>query len=71
MAVSVAAPVLPGAFLLELIPLPVMDIDWAKAFYIGRGIEVAAAEGLGGGYCAAFSDPGGNTWTLQHLPWRK
>jgi catechol 2,3-dioxygenase-like lactoylglutathione lyase family enzyme len=129
-------PVVPGAYLLELIPVPVTDIDKAKAFYtdqagftvdvdvspaegvrivqltppgsycsitlstglatiempagslrglhlvvadieasraelIGRGIDVGPVEDLGGVYYAAFADPDGNTWTLQHMPWRK
>jgi catechol 2,3-dioxygenase-like lactoylglutathione lyase family enzyme len=129
-------PVVPGAYLLELIPVPVTDIDKAKAFYtdqagftvdvdvspaegvrivqltppgsycsitlstglatiempagslrglhlvvadieasraelIGRGVDVGPVEDLGGVYYAAFADPDGNTWTLQHMPWRK
>jgi predicted enzyme related to lactoylglutathione lyase len=125
----------PGAFLLELVPVPVTDIDRAKAFYsdqagfkvdvdvspaegvrivqltppgsycsitlstglptldmspgtlrglhlvvadiaaareelIGRGVDVAPVEDMGGVYYASFADPDGNTWTLQHMPWR-
>ncbi|MEV0799169.1 VOC family protein [Kribbella sp. NPDC050281] len=125
----------PGAFLLELIPVPVTDIDRAKRFYseqagfhvdvdvspadgvrvvqltppgsfcsitllqglpmmdmepgslrglhlvvkdieaarqelIGRGVEVGETEDLGGVFYAWFQDPDGNTWTLQHMPWR-
>ncbi|MFC6085728.1 VOC family protein [Sphaerisporangium aureirubrum] len=127
-------PVLPGMFLLELIPVPVADIDRAKAFYsalgfrldvdvtpadgvrvvqftppgsacsicltqgipfaemppgtlrglhlvvadieearatlIARGAEVDPVQDLGGVYYAYFADPDGNTWTLQHMPWR-
>ncbi len=130
-----APPVLPGALLLELVPVPVADIDRAKDFYAGRlgftvdvdvrpaegvrvvqltppgsacsialteglasldmpvgtlrglhlvvsdieaaratlvarGVDVAAVEDLGGVYYAHFADPDGNTWTLQHMPWR-
>lgn len=131
------APVVePGAFLLELIPVPVSDIDRAKRFYseqcgfavdvdvspadgvrvvqltppgsycsisllkglpmadmapgslralhlvvkdieaarqqlIGRGVEVGETEDLGGVYYAWFKDPDGNTWALQHMPWRR
>jgi predicted enzyme related to lactoylglutathione lyase len=126
----------PGAYLLELLPMPVADIDRAKAFYteqagfvcdvdvspadgvrvvqltppgsycsisltsglpqvemppgsqrglhlvvkdleaarqqlIGRGVEVSEIEDLGGVYYAWFEDPDGNTWALQHMPWRK
>jgi catechol 2,3-dioxygenase-like lactoylglutathione lyase family enzyme len=131
-----AAPeVRPGVFLLELVPVPVTDLDRAKAFYadqagfhvdvdvtpaegvrivqltppgsfcsitlteglstldmpagtlrglhlvvadieaarselIGRGVEVGPVEDLGGVYYAYFADPDGNTWALQHMPWR-
>jgi len=136
MTESVAAAVVPGAYLLELIPMPVTDVDRAKEFYeqkagftvdvdvtpadgvrivqltppgsycsivlstglemiampagtqrglhlvvadieaareelIGRGIEVGPVEDLGGVFYAPFADPDGNTWTLQHMPWRK
>ncbi|MFC5260761.1 VOC family protein [Kribbella qitaiheensis] len=129
------APVEAGAYLLELVPMPVSDIDRAKAFYsekagfkvdvdvtpadgvrivqltppgsycsitlssglptldmpagsirglhlvvadieasraelIGRGVEVAPVEDMGGVFYASFADPDGNTWTLQHMPWR-
>jgi catechol 2,3-dioxygenase-like lactoylglutathione lyase family enzyme len=130
-----APPVRPGVFLLELVPVPVTDIDRAKAFYadrlgfhvdvdvqpadgvrivqltppgsacsitltegiesldmpagtlrglhlvvsdiekaraelIERGTDVEPIEDLGGVYYARFADPDGNTWTLQHMPWR-
>ncbi|MET7464956.1 VOC family protein [Nonomuraea sp. NPDC005501] len=128
-------PVHPGALLLELVPVPVTDIDRAKAFYadrlgfhvdvdvrpsdgvrivqltppgsacsitltegissldmpvgtlrglhlvvsdieearkalLERGADVGPVEDLGGVYYARFADPDGNTWTLQHMPWR-
>jgi catechol 2,3-dioxygenase-like lactoylglutathione lyase family enzyme len=128
-------PVRPGMFLLELVPVPVTDIDRAKAFYserlgfhvdvdvrpadgvrvvqltppgsacsitlttgipwldmppgslrglhlvvsnieearaalIDRGTEVGPVEDMGGVFYASFADPDGNTWTLQHMPWR-
>ena len=128
-------PVRPGMFLLELVPVPVADIDRAKAFYserlgfhvdvdvrpadgvrvvqltppgsacsitlatgigwldmppgsvrglhlvvsnieearaalIERGTEVGPVEDMGGVFYASFADPDGNTWTLQHMPWR-
>lgn len=127
--------VVPGAFLLELLPMPVADVDRAKAFYseqlgwtcdvdisptdgvrivqftppgsycsillstglpqmdmpvgsqrglhlvvkdieaarqqlIARGVEVSETEDLGGVFYAWFADPDGNTWALQHMPWR-
>jgi catechol 2,3-dioxygenase-like lactoylglutathione lyase family enzyme len=132
---ATAPPVRPGMFLLELVPVPVTDIDRAKAFYadrlgfhvdvdvrpadgvrivqltppgsacsinltegipfldmpigtlrglhlvvsdiekaraelIERGTDVGPVEDLGGVYYAFFADPDGNTWTLQHMPWR-
>lgn len=132
---SPVLPVLPGSFLLELVPVPVTDIDRAKEFYedrlgfhvdvdvrpadgvrvvqltppgsacsialceglppvemppgtlrglhlvvsdiekaraelIERGTDVAPVQELGGVYYAFFEDLDGNTWTLQHMPWR-
>ncbi|MGW4637948.1 VOC family protein [Sphaerisporangium sp. NPDC004334] len=132
---GVTLPVRPGAYLLELVPVPVSDIDRAKAFYadklgfavdvdvrpaegvrvvqltppgsacsitlteglpqadmpagslralhlvvsdieqaraelVARGAEVGPVEDMGGVYYAFFADPDGNTWTLQHMPWR-
>jgi predicted enzyme related to lactoylglutathione lyase len=131
-----AAEVKPGAYLLELVPVPVTDVDRAKRFYseqagfhvdvdvspadgvrivqltppgsfcsitlvtglpqldmpagtlrglhlvvkdieasraelIGRGVEVSETEDLGGVFYAWFADPDGNTWALQHMPWRR
>jgi predicted enzyme related to lactoylglutathione lyase len=135
MTESTTPPVTPGAYLLELVPVPVTDIDRAKAFYseqagfkvdvdvspaegvrivqltppgsycsitlttglptldmspgtlrglhlvvadieaardelIGRGVDVAPVEDMGGVFYASFADPDGNTWSLQHMPWR-
>jgi hypothetical protein len=53
-----------GALLLELVPVPVTDIDRAKA------CEVGEVEDSGGVRYARFNDPDGSTWCLQHLPWR-
>ena len=135
-AVDPAHPlVAPGAYLLELLPIPVTDVDQAKAFYrdklgftcdvdiaptdgvrfvqftppgsycsimlstglpkmdmpvgsqrglhlvvkdleaarqqlIGRGVDVSEIEDLGGVFYAWFADPDGNTWAIQHMPWR-
>jgi catechol 2,3-dioxygenase-like lactoylglutathione lyase family enzyme len=127
-------PVRPGVFLLELVPVPVSDLDRAKSFYVGlgfvvdvdvqpaqgvrvvqltppgsacsitltegisdldmpvgtlrglhlvvsdiekartelieRGADVGPVEDMGGVFYARFADPDGNTWTLQHMPWR-
>ena len=129
------APVRPGMLLLELVPVPVTDIDRAKSFYedqlgfhldvdvrpadgvrvvqltppgsscsialltglpfvempagslrglhlvvsdieqarttlVERGVDVGPVQDMGGVYYAYFADPDGNTWTLQHMPWR-
>jgi predicted enzyme related to lactoylglutathione lyase len=130
-----ADPVLPGNYLLELVPVPVADLDEAKKFYvaagfhadvdvtpaegvrivqltppgshcsiilstglndlemppgslrglhlvvadieaarndlIARGVDVQPVQDLGGVFYAGFTDPDGNTWTLQHMPWRQ
>jgi len=50
--------------------LVVADIEAARAELIGRGVEVGPVEDLGGVYYAYFADPDGNTWALQHMPWR-
>jgi catechol 2,3-dioxygenase-like lactoylglutathione lyase family enzyme len=51
--------------------LVVADIEAARAELIERGVDVAPVEDAGGVYYAWFADPDGNTWTLQHMPWRK
>jgi len=51
--------------------LVVADIEAARAELIGRGVEVSEVEDLGGVFYAWFADPDGNTWALQHMPWRK
>lgn len=50
--------------------LVVSDIEQARAALIERGTEVGPVEDLGGVFYAPFADPDGNTWTLQHMPWR-
>jgi catechol 2,3-dioxygenase-like lactoylglutathione lyase family enzyme len=50
--------------------LVVSDIEAARASLVERGVDVAPVEDLGGVFYAAFADPDGNTWTLQHMPWR-
>ena len=49
---------------LELVPVPVSDVDRAKAFYAeqcGFHLEVDVLY-------ARFSDPDGNSWLLQEFP---
>jgi catechol 2,3-dioxygenase-like lactoylglutathione lyase family enzyme len=51
--------------------LVVKDLDAARAELIGRGVEVGEIQDLGGVFYAWFEDPDGNSWALQHMPWRK
>nr|WP_239476880.1 VOC family protein [Nocardia arizonensis] len=51
--------------------LVVADIEAARAGLIDRGVSVGDIEDVGGGVLYAhFADPYGNTWCLQHMPWR-
>jgi predicted enzyme related to lactoylglutathione lyase len=50
--------------------LVVSDIEEARAALIDRSVQVGPVEDLGGVFYASFADPDGNTWTLQHMPWR-
>jgi uncharacterized protein YndB with AHSA1/START domain/predicted enzyme related to lactoylglutathione lyase len=50
--------------------LVVADIEAARAELVGRGVEVGEVEDAGGVFYAHFADPDGNTWCLQHMPWR-
>ena len=51
--------------------LVVADIAQARAELAGRGVAMGAVQDMGGIKYAAFSDPDGNTWTLQEIPGRK
>jgi predicted enzyme related to lactoylglutathione lyase len=52
--------------------LVVDDIEKARAELIGRGIEMGEITDVGGGVkYAGFSDPDGNSWTLQEMAWRR
>ena len=51
--------------------LVVGDINEAREVLIGRGVLVGEVEEHDQGVkYAAFSDPDGNIWTLQEMPWR-
>jgi catechol 2,3-dioxygenase-like lactoylglutathione lyase family enzyme len=59
----------PGS--VKALHLVVTDIEAARAELVGRGVEVGPVEDVGGGVkYAGFSDPDGNTLTLQEMPWR-
>ncbi len=63
---------------LELVPVPVADVDRAKAFYVERlgfsvDVDVRPADGVRVVQLTppgCFADPDGNTLTLQEMPWR-
>ena len=48
--------------------LVVAGIAQARAELAGRGVPMGAIQDMGGIKYAAFSDPDGNTWTLQEMP---
>lgn len=51
--------------------LVVADIEQARAELVDRGVDVGPVQDVGGGVkYAGFSDPEGNTLTLQEMPWR-
>ncbi len=50
--------------------LVVADIEAARTELVNRGVEIGEVEDLGGVFYAFFADPDGNTWCLQHMPWR-
>jgi predicted enzyme related to lactoylglutathione lyase len=59
----------PGS--LRALHLVVDDIEQARAQLVGRGVDVAPVQDVGGGVkYAGFSDPDGNSLTLQEMPWR-
>ena len=57
----------PGS--VQALHLVVSDIEAARAELIDRGVEVGEVQDLGGVLYAPFSDPDGNGWTLQQLPY--
>ena len=57
----------PGS--VQAIHLVVSDIEAARAELVSRGVEVGEVQDLGGVLYAPFSDPDGNGWTLQQLPY--
>jgi predicted enzyme related to lactoylglutathione lyase len=51
--------------------LVVDDVEKARAELLGRGVEMGPVTDVGGGVkYAGFSDPDGNSWTLQEMAWR-
>jgi catechol 2,3-dioxygenase-like lactoylglutathione lyase family enzyme len=51
--------------------LVVRDIDAARRSLTGKGVEIGEIDDQGTGVkYAGFSDPEGNSWTLQEMRWR-
>ena len=48
--------------------LVVVDINEMRETLLKRDVEVGEIADMGGVKYAAFSDPDGNTWTLQEIP---
>jgi catechol 2,3-dioxygenase-like lactoylglutathione lyase family enzyme len=57
----------PGS--VQALHLVVSDIEAARVELAERGVEVGEVQDLGGVLYAPFSDPDGNGWTLQQLPY--
>jgi catechol 2,3-dioxygenase-like lactoylglutathione lyase family enzyme len=57
----------PGS--VQALHLVVPNIEAARAELVDRGVEVGEVQDLGGVLYAPFSDPDGNGWTLQQLPY--
>ena len=57
----------PGS--IQALHLVVSDINAARADLVERGVEVGEVQDLGGVLYASFSDPDGNGWALQQLPY--
>jgi len=57
----------PGS--VQALHLVVSDIDAARAELVERGVEVGEIQDLGGVLYASFSDPDGNGWAVQQLPY--
>jgi catechol 2,3-dioxygenase-like lactoylglutathione lyase family enzyme len=52
------------------IHLVVGDAAKAGEWLSGRGVAVSDVDDMGGVKYVHFSDPDGNTWVLQEIPWR-
>ena len=57
----------PGS--LKGIHLVVKDVREAREALVQRGVVVGEVQDLGGVFYASFSDPDGNLWLLQQVPW--
>jgi predicted lactoylglutathione lyase len=48
-----------------------VDVDVRPADGVRVVQPTPPVEDLGAVFYASFADPDGNTWTLQHMPWRQ
>ena len=55
---------------LELVAVPVSDVKEVRDELLKRGVEVSEIEVMPWGSFVYFSDPDGNSWSLQQLPVR-
>ena len=46
----------------------VSDIDQARAHLVERGVDVSEVEDMPWGRFVYFSDPDGNSWSVQQIP---
>ena len=56
----------PGS--IKALHLVVADINEARKELAGRGVAVGEVDDMGGVKYVHFSDPDGNTWSLQEIP---
>jgi catechol 2,3-dioxygenase-like lactoylglutathione lyase family enzyme len=47
------------------------DADAAQAFLRGRGVEVSEVQEFPWGRFCYFSDPDGNSWSVQQVPYQR
>jgi predicted enzyme related to lactoylglutathione lyase len=59
----------PGS--LKGLQMVIADADTARAELIGRGVEASEIDEQPWGRFVYFSDPDGNSWSLQQLPVRE
>jgi predicted enzyme related to lactoylglutathione lyase len=58
----------PGS--VEGLQMVVSDIHAARAELVERGVEVSEVQDFPWGSFVFFSDPDGNSWAVQAIPWR-
>jgi catechol 2,3-dioxygenase-like lactoylglutathione lyase family enzyme len=58
----------PGS--VEGLQLVVADAEAARGELAARGVEVGAVQEFPWGRFVFFSDPDGNRWSVQEVPWR-